>query len=295
MLRNKKVVTDAKLNTRKFSNENETENKCALTTESNKVDKKKKWLKAGATVCVPLLTFGLGIGLSHLLTNDTINELQGNVSTLTATNTKLEALSSNYKNSIENDYVLLDNYTDLQEKYTALQNDYEDLKDKSDSTKKKYDKLVKTVAQEKKGTGTVKYNTNDVRVLSGATAADLNKLLEGTWLSGYGETFAECEKEYGVNALFSIGNAIIESGWEGDNYLATHKNNIYGMTLNHGFDTKQDCIKFWFNLISKHYVDDGLISVARINEKYCPPNARWSSDIDWIVNKLVSKSDITFE
>ena len=282
----------------KKSTNPETKNRSALTTMQRVVGN-KKWLKAaGKYVCVPLMTFATGFGVSHQMHQPTLVELRNNVTTLTATNMSLEKLNYEQQTSIQEDYVLIDTYVELQEKYTALQNDYSDLSSTLDTvrsdkkkTEEKYQKLVHTI--QTSDNGTVKFNDSDVRVLSGATADQFNKILKGTWLEGYGEVFERCEKQYKVNALFSIGNAIIEAGWDGDSYLARTRNNIYGLATSRVFDSKTECIEYWFDLISDHYVGDGLYSISRINEKYCPPNARWSSDITWIVKKLLSKSNIT--
>ena len=257
--------------------------------------------KVGLQVMVPVVTFAAGFAISQFNSGKTITKLNTDVTTLTTTNMSLKENNEQYKYDIENNYILLDSYQDLQEKYTGLQNDYQKLSDtlttvkaEKKETETKYKKLVQTV-QTTESSGSVIFDENDVRKVSGASAKTLNRILKGTWLEGYGEVFYECEKTYKVNALFSIGNAILETGWEGDSYLATQKNNIYGIATKRTFESKSECIEYWFNLISNYYVDDGLISIARINEKYCPPNARWSSDITWIVDKLVSKCGVTLK
>ena len=136
-------------------------------------------------------------------------------------------------------------------------------------------------------------NPSDVREISGANAHTLNVLLSGTYLEGFGEVFYNMERRYGINALFSIGNSILETGWSGDNWLARNKNNIFGFNTDRYFASKGDCIAYWFDLISNHYVGQGLISMYAINTKYCPPNDNWSSDIRTVVNRLVSKNNLT--
>lgn len=266
------------------------------TTKSRYV----KWGKLGLQVMVPVITFATGFAISQFNSGKEITQLNTNVTTLTATNMSLKESNEQYKYDIENNYILLDKYQELQEQHTGLQNDYQKLSDtlttvkaEKKETETKYKKLVQTVQTE--SSGSVVFDENDVRKVSGASAETLNRILGGTWLEGYGEVFYENEKKYGINALFSIGNAIEETGWEGDSYLATEKNNIYGLALSRSFSSKTECINYWFNLISDYYVDDGLVSIARINEKYCPPNARWSSDITWIVNKLLSNSGVTLK
>ena len=266
------------------------------TTKSRYV----KWGKIGLQVMVPVVTFAAGFAISQFNSGKQITQLNTNVTTLTATNMSLKERNDRYQYDIENNYILLDSYQDLQERYTGLQNDYQALSEKlttvkaeKKETETKYKKLVQTVQTE--SSGSVVFDENDVRKVSGASVDTLNKIRRGTWLDVYGQVFYDCEKTYGVNALFSIGNAIIETGWDGNSYLAVERNNIYGLATSRVFGSKTECINYWFSLINNDYVDDGVTTIASINEKYCPPNARWSSDITWIVNKLISNSGVTLK
>ena len=134
---------------------------------------------------------------------------------------------------------------------------------------------------------------NNVAAISNATEDMIESALEGTWLEGYGSLYYELEHEYNVNAFLAIGNAIQETGWdETKSYLARNHNNIYGIT-NGTFDSKEDCIRYYFRLINKHYIGEGYISLEQINGKYCPPDDTWDNDIYSIAKKLKSKVDIT--
>ena len=168
--------------------------------------------------------------------------------------------------------------------------DTENLTKKLDKTKKELKKYKKKEVKH-----VAKLNTSDVRVLSGASPETLNKLLEGTWLEGHGQKFHDNEKKYGINALFSIGNAILETGWDGNNYLARNNNNIYGLNTSKKFDSYGHCIDHWFNLISKHYVGEGYISMSSIQGKYCPPNPSWDEQITAVTVRLRNKAGITIE
>lgn len=290
--KNNKVTTEMQLE----NNESTTKGRYA---------KWGKYARIGIAITFPIITFAAGFGISHHVSGEKITVLHSSIDTLLTTNENLQKSVDNYKKSIDTDYILIDSYQDLQEKYTGLQNDYSELSDKLLSlesekakTEDKYRKLVQTVqTTEKQKSDTVNasvvFDEYDVRKISGASVATLNKILAGTWLEGYGQVFYDNEQQYGVNALFSIGNTILEAGWDCDSWLANNKNNIYGLATDRYFESKASCINYWFDLIANHYVDDGLISIARINEKYCPPNSRWSSDIVWIVKKLTSNSGIT--
>ena len=168
--------------------------------------------------------------------------------------------------------------------------DTENLTKKLDKTKKELKKYKKKEVKH-----VAKLNTSDVRILSGASPETLNKLLEGTWLEGHGQKFHDNEKKDGINALFSIGNAILETGWDGNNYLARNNNNIYGLNTSKKFDSYGHCIDHWFNLISKHYVGEGYISMSSIQGKYCPPNSSWDEQITAVTVRLRNKAGITIE
>lgn len=134
----------------------------------------------------------------------------------------------------------------------------------------------------------IKFDKDNVRILTGANAKTINLILEGTHLAGFGELFIEMEKEYEVNCLFSISNAIQESGWNGSN-LSRNYNNLFGISISEGFRSKEACIEYWFNLIDKYYVGEGLYSIESIQGKYCPPDSSWDDDICRIAKKLKAK------
>ena len=198
--------------------------------------------------------------------------------------------------------VMADAHIKTHETYMKISN----LENKVDSLTEERDELKKELAKYKKEEKKKKakkesevtslhLNSSDVREISGANVHTLNVLLNGTYLEGYGELFYNLENKYGVNALFSIGNSILETGWDGSNWLAVNKNNIYGFNTDRYFDSKESCIRYWFDLLSEHYVGNGLISMGAINAKYCPPNDNWAYDIKAIVNILVSKNNLTLK
>ena len=71
------------------------------------------------------------------------------------------------------------------------------------------------------------YMSSDVSQPSLVTAKELNIAIEGTGLQGLGQYFYEAEQAYGVNSVFLLSIAILESGW-GESTLAQTKNNLFG-------------------------------------------------------------------
>ena len=191
------------------------------------------------------------------------------------------------------DYIRHKELDELKKEIKSLKEDKKELKKElrkyEEAEKKRKEKEHKEKTEIKK----LSLDENNVKKTSGANAHTLNVLLEGTYLEGYGELFYDLEQQHGINALFSIGNSILETGWNGDNWLARNNNNIYGLNTNRYFDSKEDCIRYWYDLLSEHYVGIGLTSMYDINDKYCPPNNQWADDIQNVVVRLVNKNNLT--
>lgn len=130
---------------------------------------------------------------------------------------------------------------------------------------------------------------NDISIKSGATKDMIELAVKDTWLEPYGNLFYELEQEYSINAFIAIANAIQETGWDiNDSYIATNYNNIYGMK-DKRFSSKEECIRYYFQLMNEYYVGAGLKDMDSINRKYCPPNDEWAPDIYSIAKKLNTK------
>lgn len=54
---------------------------------------------------------------------------------------------------------------------------------------------------------------SDLRIVSNVSADDYNKMLAGTNLAGLGVALEQAEKEHGVNGLYLMGLACLESGY----------------------------------------------------------------------------------
>jgi LysM repeat protein len=105
-------------------------------------------------------------------------------------------------------------------------------------------------------------NTN-VKSKSGLTADQLNGLVAGHGLAGTGQSFVNGENAHGINALFALAHAIIESAW-GDSYFAQNRNNLFGLNavdsnpnLAYGYPSKGACIDYYFNFLDTEYLTPG--------------------------------------
>lgn len=68
--------------------------------------------------------------------------------------------------------------------------------------------------EEKRSTKNLNIDVNsDLRILSNLTPDEYNKMLSNTELKGLGNALEKAEKEYGVNGLYLMGLACLESGY----------------------------------------------------------------------------------
>lgn len=131
---------------------------------------------------------------------------------------------------------------------------------------------------------------DDVRLPSGASAADIDAKLAGTGLEGLGQSFVDAENKYSVNAWFLTGLAIHESGY-GSSKIASEKNNIFGFQAYDAspyasaktFNTKAEGVDAVAKYISEAYLTVGGsyyngVSIDSIGKKYATdPN--WSNAV----------------
>ena len=110
-------------------------------------------------------------------------------------------------------------------------------------------------------------------------------------------TFLICEKEYGINAIFMISCAILESQM-GESKIGRKKNNWFGIqaydwdpfNCAKKFDTPADCIDYWCNLIKKNYIGEGRTTIKSIGKKYCSSNS-WAAKIINICERSIKTAN----
>lgn len=151
------------------------------------------------------------------------------------------------------------------------------------------------------GGGGPKYKHYEVTKDSGITAEQINAKLENRGkLKGMGEVYIEASKSSGIDALFLVSLNIAETGGTSPILMAT--NNVGNIkcraatprsqchkTVSRNqtnywekFPSIEEGIKYHANFI-RGYVDSGLDTVYKIQQKYCP-----DSDLDcsttWVTN-----------
>lgn len=110
---------------------------------------------------------------------------------------------------------------------------------------------------------------------------ELETIVSGSGLSGLGYAFYDMEQNYGVNAVFAIAVARLESG-SGTSYMAIYDNNLFGM-MGLSYSSKEACIDDFGSLIRYYYFDRGLTTVYSINPVYCPDNYDWAPYVESIM------------
>ena len=127
---------------------------------------------------------------------------------------------------------------------------------------------------------------------SNVTEEELNSILDNTPLKGTGKDFLEAEKKYGVNAMFMVSVAGVESDY--GNTPAKHtKYNFSGRKKLGGgfleFKNFPDSIDSFGAYIQRRYTRSGKTTVQKVQQGGYNSNAAWGTRIvnEW--NRNVSK------
>jgi beta-N-acetylglucosaminidase len=133
--------------------------------------------------------------------------------------------------------------------------------------------------------------TMDLTTPTNLTSDEIESLLAGTALAGIGDAIVEVEERYGINALFTISLAMLESG-HGESYLARNRNNLFGICAYDSnvdaassFASKSDCVRYWGKLIHDEYFAYGRTNLESINAIYASSGS-WA----YKVRNLMSKN-----
>lgn len=140
---------------------------------------------------------------------------------------------------------------------------------------------------------------SDLRTLSNLSADEFNKMLSDTKLNGLGKSLEQAERECGVNGLYLMGLACLESGYGTSNY-AKERNNLVGWGAYDSnpnkakyFKSKDECILYVAEKLKTNYLSEngtyfeGYTAKA-IDIHYCSDKEH-ANKIIKIVNKLVNK------
>lgn len=135
---------------------------------------------------------------------------------------------------------------------------------------------------------------SDLRVASNVTSEEIDKMLEGT-----SSAFVEAEQKYGVNALYMMGLACLESGF-GNSAFAQKRNNLYGWNAvdsnpNNAstFSSQKEATLYVASKLQSNYLTEGGVyyegySPRAVDVHYCTDKAHADKIVN-IVNNLLQK------
>lgn len=135
-----------------------------------------------------------------------------------------------------------------------------------------------------------KYINMNISEPSNLTVEEIGVITNGTPFEGTAPALKKID-EQGVNAIFAISVAMLESG-NGTSYLARAQNNIFGLDPYNGgmsFSTKSECVEYFGRLMKKHYFANGRNTLYDINQMYEPYNSDWSVLVNNIMNENRAK------
>lgn len=161
--------------------------------------------------------------------------------------------------------------------------------------KKSIKNQMKSLKEEPKS---IVFDPQDVTKESNISVEEMTSILEGTSLQKLAPAFVECEKEYGVNAIFLCGIAALESNW-GNSRRAVEDNNYTGLgvysdtAVGINSKTPEGNIHATAQRLAEHYLkEDGMfyngLSVFAVNTKYCV-GCTWGMKVTNIGYRLMDK------
>jgi len=139
-------------------------------------------------------------------------------------------------------------------------------------------------------------NFNVKKNLFHGSAKDLNKCLQGTPLEGKGQIFLDAQEKFGVNALFLMSIAKVESNYgeaPARDKFGIHKFNISGLKKRGGGyqnnPTYENCVDSCASSMKRLYFNKrpkALETIEQIKTQYCPGNPKWVNKIVQEMNNL---------
>lgn len=118
---------------------------------------------------------------------------------------------------------------------------------------------------------------NVTKELFNGNAEDLNRCLKGTKLEGQGQMFIDTQEKYGINAIFLMAIARLESGY--GNKPQKNPYSIFG-TGDRTSKSYAKCLDKLSNNLKQNYISkNNLETISAINKRYSPENPQWSIGI----------------
>ena len=138
---------------------------------------------------------------------------------------------------------------------------------------------VNKIVETKVPTIPTSYNNNfhvENNLFDGS-ASDINRVLNGTKLTGLGQVFIDAQEKYGINAIFLMSIIKIESGY-GNAPKSYCKYNISG-ALGQRYKSYEECIDRLANNLKKNYFSKNAKTISKIANIYSGKPLVWMKDV----------------
>jgi len=177
----------------------------------------------------------------------------------------------------------------------------EELNERTKQIKISQEKHKKALEEAKEGLSI--YSDLDAGEKVSLNADDMNRIIDG-WTShiaedsilrGHGEAFIVASRETGLDPVYLLAHAIIESG-SGTSYLARTRYNFFGInavdtnpdlayTMGDGVDQGIIAGAYW---IKSNFYDNGYTSLYEMANGGYATSPRWASDIASVYNDAIN-------
>lgn len=141
----------------------------------------------------------------------------------------------------------------------------------------------------------------DLRTKSNVSIEEYRQMLDNTELYEIAESLYNAEQKFGVNGLYLMGLACLESSYGKSNF-ARNRNNIFGWNAVDSnpnkasyFDSKSECVMFVAEKLSNNYLNENGCyfegyTAKDIDKHYCT-DKQHANKIIKIIEKLEKKLD----
>lgn len=208
---------------------------------------------------------------------------------------KFSIMSDQLNNVQQQLYVQQSTDKEVLDKLNEIKNRQEKIVQQQNETIAKHNQSVNNLQQ----VGFTKYT--NIGENTDLTVQDMDKIID-IWsqrngkntFKGKGYVFIEASKETGLNPIYILAHAAVESNW-GSSYIARTKHNYFGINCvdknpGNGYvmgDSIDEGIISGAKWIQQNFYSKGYLSLEDMKKANYATDARWASNIASIVNESI--------